>query len=434
MTAALLTVGDELLIGQTVNGNAAWIGARLGELGVPVRESRVVGDDVETIATALRDLGARADVVVVTGGLGPTHDDLTREALALVYDAPLAHDAHSMARIEARFASRNLPMPARNRVQALVPRGFDALDNDHGSAPGLAVARGGRLVVALPGVPHEMQALLDAHVMPRLAAMKETAGQGGFVIRHRTLLTSGIGESALADRIGDLAPWLDARTHLAFLPSHGTVRLRVSAEGDDVAEVEARAARLVAHLTAQAGAHLVGEVPTGAGAAATLDALVLARLSARGATVAVAESCTGGLVLDRLTDVPGASAVLHGGVVAYDNAVKAAALGVSEADLSEHGAVSEAVARAMAEGVRARLGATYGIATTGIAGPSGGTDDKPVGTVWLAVAGPDGTVAERHRFGTHRRANKERFATAALDLLRAVLDASEPGERGDVAA
>lgn len=426
MTATLLTVGDELLIGQIVNGNAAWLGERLGQAGVRVVESRVVGDDVETIAKALRDLASTSDVLVVTGGLGPTHDDLTRDALALVYDAPLAFDPHSMARIEARFASRGRPMPARNRVQAMIPSGFDALDNDHGSAPGLSLARGGRLVVALPGVPNEMRSLVDEYVVPRIEAMKTEVGESGYVVRHRTLMTAGIGESALADRIGDLAAWLDARTHLAFLPSFGTVRLRVSAEGDDAAEVDARVERFLAHLRTCAGRHVAGEVPSGmVETSTTLDALVVARLRQLDATLAVAESCTGGLVLDRLTDVPGASAVLHGGVVAYDNEVKMAALGVPEAILAEHGAVSEPVARAMAEGVRTRLGATFGLSTTGIAGPTGGTDEKPVGTVWIAVATPEATTAGRFLFGTERRVNKQLFATTALDRLRVAMDVEE---------
>lgn len=424
MTAALLTVGDELLIGQIVNGNAAWLGERLGQAGVAVRESRVVGDEVAVVTAALADLWPRHDLVVVTGGLGPTHDDLTRDALARFFDVPLAHDAHTMARIEALFARRGREMPERNRVQALVPAGFVALDNDHGTAPGLFFERDGRRLIALPGVPREMQELVETHLAPRLGGA-ETGGPS--VIRHRTILTAGIGESALADLVGDLGPWLDARTHLAFLPSAGTVRLRVSAEGDDAAEVEARAARFAAHLTARAGEHAVGEVPSGtAGAgAATLDAAVVRRLTALGATLAVAESCTGGLVMDRLTDVPGASAVLAGGVVAYDNTVKIRDLGVSERDLDTHGAVSDAVASAMADGVRARFGTTYGLSTTGIAGPGGGTDEKPVGTVCIGVATPKGTQARRVQFGSDRRTNKMLFATTALDLLRRAIDGAD---------
>jgi nicotinamide-nucleotide amidase len=408
MTATLITVGDEILIGQIVNTNAAWLGERLGLEGISLRRSVSVPDRIADILDELHEAWGASDLVLLTGGLGPTHDDLTREALAAYFEAPLVHHAPTMARIEARFAARGRPMPARNRVQALVPEGFDVLDNDHGTAPGLYVTRSGKHLAALPGVPIEMKHLVEERLLPRL-------GRDGRVIRHRTLLTAGVGESSLADEIGDLSPWLDERTRLAFLPSMGTVRLRVTAEGDDVAEVEARAERFVAHLRARAGRALVGEAPI------TLEGALGDLLRARGDTLAVAESCTSGHLLDRLTDVPGASEYVLGGIVAYCNFVKTAVLGVHERMLIEEGAVSEAVARRMAEGVRVRMGATYALSTTGVAGPGGGTPDKPVGTVWIGLAGPDGSFARRFQFGPDRRTNKQLAATTAIDLLRRLL-------------
>ena len=411
MTATLLTVGDEILLGQTVNTNAAWLGERLSEAGVTVRRSLAVGDDEGAIRAALAEAVRGSTLTVVTGGLGPTHDDLTRPVVAGFFGRPLREDAATMARIEARFARRGRPMPERNRVQALVPEGFDVLPNDHGTAPGLWVRfdEGGapRGLACLPGVPAEMRHLFLDAVLPRLDALGARR-----TIRHRVLQTAGVGESHLAELLGDLAGFLDDRTTLAFLPSGGQVRLRVTAVGDDPAEVEGRAARFADHLRARAGAHVYGE------GEATLEGAVGDLLRARGATLAVAESCTGGLVLDRLTDVPGASDYVLGGVVAYNNYVKTAVLGVHERMLVEDGAVSERVARRMAEGVRVRFGATYALATTGVAGPGGGTDEKPVGTVWIGLAGPDGSFARRSVFGDDRRFNKTLFTTQALDLLR----------------
>lgn len=419
MTATILAVGDELLIGQVVNTNAAWLGARLSDLGVRVRSDLTVGDHPADIQAALYLGLSASDVVIVSGGLGPTHDDLTRETVAAFFGLPLDHDEAVMAMIRERFARRGRPLPERNRVQAQVPRGFRVLPNAHGTAPGLlyeTTFEGRPRVLALvPGVPSELQHLFDTYLAPYLDALP-----GREAVVHRTLHTAGIGESQLSADVGDLAAWLDEHTTLAFLPSGGQVRMRISARGSDRAAVEARVDRFARHLRQKAGAAFFGEGST------TLEAALGARLSARGETVAVAESCTGGLLLDRLTDVPGSSAYVKGGVVAYCNSVKHALLGVPHELLEAHGAVSEPVARAMAEGVRHRLGATYGVATTGVAGPGGGTSDKPVGTVWIALATPDGTLARRFQFVDDRRHNKTHSTTTALDWLRRVVERRMP--------
>lgn len=408
MTATLLTIGDEILIGQIVNTNAAWMGERLNLAGVEVRRSVAVGDDEDVIRAALEEALAESEVVLVTGGLGPTHDDLTREALAAHFGRRLREDAATMARIEERFRMRGRPMPERNRVQALVPDGFEVLANDRGTAPGLWFeAPAGRRLAVLPGVPGEMKHLMETHVLPRLAAL-----EGARPIRHRTLHTAGVGESHLAEALGDYAAFLDARTHLAFLPSGGAVRLRITATGEDAPEVDARVERFAAYLRERAGDHLFGEGDT------TLEAAVGALLVVRGQTIAVAESCTGGLVLDRLTNTPGSSDYLAGGVVPYSYEAKKALAGVTQALLDEHGAVSEAVARALARGVRERLGSDVAVSTTGVAGPGGGTPEKPVGTVWIGYADADGDFATRHRFTDDRLFNKQLAATTALDLVR----------------
>lgn len=420
VNAVLLSVGDELLVGQVVNANAAWLGDVLTRHGFDVVRATAVGDDAAAIGQALADAFRDADVVVVTGGLGPTHDDVTREAVAAYFGLDLVHSEEALAWVRARYAHTGQPMPASNRRQALVPAGFTALRNPAGTAPGLWFEPGrGQALALLPGVPREMRALVEEAVLPRL-----TAREGRRVIARRTLLTAGLGESALAEAIGELGPWLDAGRRLAFLPAPGLVRLRLTALAETAEAAEARLDAFEAHLLARIGPHVFGRDDE------TLEEAVGALLARLGRTVAVAESCTGGLVLNRLTNVSGASAYVLGGVVAYGNSVKRSALGVDEAALDEAGAVSEAVARQMARGVRARLGADVGLATTGIAGPGGATPDKPVGLVWIGYADAEGDFAVRFLFAHDRLLNKELTATAALDLLRRHLGVPAPAADG----
>ena len=416
MTGHLLTVGDEILLGQIVNTNAAWLGERLAGAGVDLRRAETVGDDVEAIATALeRAYADGAAVVVVTGGLGPTHDDVTKAAVARVFGRDLVFHPALFDAIDARYRERGRTMPAIGRVMAEVPEGFDVLDNPKGTAPGLWGARepegrrsqrAGRreTVVVMPGVPYEMEAITEGSVLPRLRDL-----QDGFVL-SRTLLTVGKGESDLAGMLDGWAtpPGLT----LAYLPSLGTVRLRVTARGPD-----RDAAQDLIDQAADAIRERLGTLVFGEGAT-TLEAVVNDLLAEHGRTVAFAESCTGGAVAARVASVPGASRVLRGGVVAYDNAVKVSALGVRPATLDAHGSVSEAAVVEMARGVRARLGADVGVATTGIAGPGGGTPKKPVGTVWLAYVDGEGERAVRLHLTRDRAVNVGLTTTAALDLLR----------------
>lgn len=410
MTATICTVGDELLIGQVPDGNARWIGEHLTLAGVAVERMVTVGDDVSALREAIAAALAHSDVVVITGGLGPTHDDVTKAVVAEVLGCPLVPDADVLARITEKFEARGRPMPASNASLAEVPEGFEVLDNARGTAPGLwgttEVSGRARTVVMLPGVPYEMQALMDAYVLPRLRE------QRGATVAHRTLLTVGQGESQLAERIGSLDECLGPDVRLAFLPELGVVRLRLTAHGDDEEAARQRVEAAAGRLRSMLGDRVFGE------GAETLEGVVGGMLAVRGLSVALAESCTGGAVTARLTRVPGASRYLRGGLVAYSNAVKRSPLGVEEKTLREHGAVSRAAAREMAERVREMLPADCGLAVTGVAGPTGGTPDKPVGTVWLAYADAGTTYATHLQLVEDREINIGLSTTAALDLLR----------------
>ncbi len=414
LRAELLTIGDEILIGQIVDTNAAWLGERLTLAGVDVARRVSLGDEEEVIKDELGAAFASADLVVVTGGLGATHDDVTRNALASFFEVELVHDAGVMAQIAARFAARGRSMPPQNRLQAQVPEGFEVLPNKSGTAPGLwhTFVRDGadKTLVVMPGVPHEMQELFQQQVLPRLVRL-----HGLRAIRHRTLLTAGIGETHLSEKIGDLTDWLGPSLRLAFLPSTSGVRLRMTALGPDSSAALSRLDTFEAFIRGKADRFIYGYGDD------TLEGVVGELLAARGLTVAVAESCTGGLVLNRLTNTPGSSRYVLGGVVAYSNEVKEELLGVEGHLLGTHGAVSEAVAKALAEGVRAQLGASIGLSTTGIAGPGGGSDEKPVGLIWIGMATSEGAFAQRFQFGHDRIMNKELSSTAVLDLLRQTL-------------
>lgn len=407
MTALLLTVGDEILLGQVADTNAAWLGAHLPAAGVHVVRGETVGDTREAIVGALARSAER--VVILTGGLGATSDDLTRDAVAAFTGRALTFRPALYDDLEAFYAWRGRPVPEdAARAMAHAPEGFEALPNPVGTAPGLwgDVTVDGRDVtlVLLPGVPREMRAIAEASVLPRLAARADEA------VAWRTLLTVGVPETEVSAMLDGVV--LPAGLSWAFLPSVGTVRVRVTGVGPDRAVVEAAVER-----AAEAARDALGAVVAGEGAD-TLESVVLDGLAARGWTLASAESCTGGALAAALTGVPGASRVFVGGIVAYGNPVKTVQLGVPEGMLEAHGAVSEPVVRAMAEGARAATGAAVGVAATGIAGPGGGTPEKPVGTVWIAVATPAGTTSRLLRLSPDRATNIARTVVAALDLVR----------------
>jgi nicotinamide-nucleotide amidase len=423
--AAVVTIGDELLLGDRVDTNRVRLARGLSELGFRVVWAASAGDEEPAIGDALAEAAARAEVVVATGGLGPTSDDRTREAVAARWDRPLREDPRIVAELRARFRSRGYhDLPAANRRQALVPSGAEVLPNPAGTAPGLHLrvpappsGEAPRDLILLPGVPSEMEALLQGEVADRLR------GRFGDRLRPDEAMvvhTTGVAESVLAGRIeAVLGP--EAGVRVAYRPSVLGVELRLSARGEGAGErlerAEARLAPILASFRFDdPSGDLAGAVGRG--------------LRERGLRIAAAESCTGGLVLRRLTDIPGSSAWVTGGVVAYADRVKVEKLGVPSALLSAQGAVSEGVVRAMAEGVARGFGVEVGVGVTGIAGPGGAVAGKPVGTVWFAVAGPAGTTAERRLLPGDRREVRERAAQHALLLVLRALSENPGGGAG----
>lgn len=413
MDCEILTVGTELVLGFTVNTNAAEMGRALAEAGLRVTRSSSVVDDPGLLKEALRAALEKSGAVIVSGGLGPTSDDLTRPAVAELLGRKLVRDPALVEQMLAMFRQRGVEnMPEANLVQADVPEGATVLPNLRGTAPGLWLEDGARLVVLIPGVPKEMRALMAEEVIPRL--IRRTGGPAGgrTVVRSRTLRTTGIGESALADKLGDVRAMLGTGVTLAYLPSVAGTDLRLTAWNVPEHEADGALERAAAALRPRLGERLYGEGET------DLAAVVLKLLEERHASLATAESCTGGLVGARLTAIPGSSRVYKGGVVAYDDEVKLQQLGVSADDVAAHGAASEAVVRQMAEGVARSLDADAAIAVSGIAGPSGGTDAKPVGTVWIAVRWQDQVRAFTHILPGDREDVRARAAQWALDYLR----------------
>ena len=394
MRLVVLTIGDELLRGDVIDTNAAWLGERLLRLGHVVSARISVGDAVDDIVRALVEIGARADVAVVSGGLGPTADDRTAEAAAGAADVGRVMHEPSLARIHERFARLGLTMTPNNVTQALLPEGAVPLPNDHGTAPGFALLVGGCRCYFLPGVPRELRPMFDTSVAPQL---------GGAPLFSRTLRVFGMGESYVDHALGDVGKG-EVSVHYQTRFPENLVKL-LSRDGAALARVEA-------DVRARLGSSVYGTDGD------SLATVVGVALRAKEATLALAESLTGGLVGHLLTEIPGASDYLRGAIVAYSNDAKEALLGVPRDVLVRYGAVSDETARAMAEGARRAFGTTFGVATTGIAGPGGGTVEKPVGTFHVAVAGPEGAIARHRVYPGDRERIKILAAWSALDLLR----------------
>lgn len=412
MDLELVTVGTELLLGFTLDTNGSDIARRLAAAGIRVVRRTAVGDRAGEIRDGVADALRRTGAVLTTGGLGPTRDDITKLAVAELYGAPLDFDESIWSDLLARFARLGRAPVTSNRSQAQVPRGAVVLPNRWGTAPGLWLDGAPGLTIMLPGVPQEMRMLLEHEVAPRLAHRA-----GAVVIRSRTVRTTGVAESALAERMGEVEAEVAPLT-LAYLPGLEGVDLRLTAWQLAEEEAERRLAAAAALLGARGGEHVYGEGET------DLAAVVLERARQAGWSLGAAESCTGGLVGARLTEIPGSSDVFQGSAVCYSNRLKTELVEVPPALIETHGAVSEAVARAMAEGGRRRLGVDLAVAVTGIAGPGGGTPEKPVGLVWFAAADRLGTVARSSVVLGTRREVRARAAQAALDLLRSRLPAS----------
>lgn len=410
MRVELLTIGDELLLGFTIDTNSAFIGRELAGLGVEVARRTTVGDDPDAIAAALRDALTRADGVITTGGLGPTSDDVTMAAVAAALGVELERNEAIVARLEEiwRARGRAEPLPPANLSQAMLPRGARILPNDHGTAPGVFAERAdGRWVAVLPGVPREMREMFNGSVREIVRAL----APAGTVLRSLTVRTTGVPESRLPALLSELARGVDGMP-LAYLPSVEGVDLRLTARGLRASEADEKLRAAARKLSARLEPYAYAEGTT------DLADVVLAGCRGRGRRMAVAESCTGGMLGQRLTAIAGSSDVFAGGVIAYDNEVKIELLGVDREVIDRHGAVSEEVATAMASGARRLFGVDLGIGITGIAGPGGGSAEKPVGTVWIAIASPDEILARQLRLFGDRDEIRRRAAQSALDLVR----------------
>ena len=401
MRAEIITIGDELLIGQVVDTNSAWMAQRLNEAGIELYQITSVHDDREHILKALDEAFSRADIVLTTGGLGPTKDDITKHVMCEYFGTTLVEDSRVREHIFELYKERPDVLNRLTATQWLVPESATILPNRVGSAPIMVFEQTGKLLVAFPGVPHEMKIAMTEQVLPYIGS--KVSGE----IIHRTMMLYGIAESTLALQIEEWENALPQSMHLAYLPKDGIIRLRLSSYGEATKE---EIEQQIANLKPLIADYLIAteDLP--------LETILGNLLKARHQTIATAESCTGGRLAAALNAQSGSSAYYMGSVVAYDNTIKEQVLGVKHSTLEKYGAVSEQTVREMAEGVRALINTDYAIATSGIAGPTGGTPDKPVGTVWIAWATPDGTVAERFQFGVAREREQitQRAVTAAL--------------------
>lgn len=407
MDLELVTIGTELLLGFTVDTNSAELARILAPQGIRVVRRTSVPDHAEAIRDAVQEALRRTGTVIAVGGLGPTKDDITKDAVAALFNAPLAFDQEVWDDILVRYRRLGREPAGSNRSQAMIPHGAAALPNQWGTAPGLWLEGSPGLVVMLPGVPHEMRKLAEREVGPRLATRISTPSP---IVSH-VLRTAGIAESTLADRLGDVDAAIQPLT-LAYLPQTEGVDLRLTSWHAPLEEAERLFRRAAEEIRRRAAGHCYGEGDT------DLAAAVITRLESAGMSIAAAESCTGGLLAGRLTSISGSSAVFMGGIVAYHNRVKTNALGVAEAVLVEHGAVSEAVALDMVRGAQARFGVDVALSVTGIAGPEGGSEEKPVGTVWIGLAlGEQVTALHRVYHGSRWQVRKRAVAGALYELL-----------------
>ncbi|MGB9802871.1 competence/damage-inducible protein A [Desulfofundulus sp.] len=409
MQAEFIFTGTELLLGEVLNTHAQYLGQQMAARGIEVVLHTTVGDDWDRLARALEDALGRADLIIVTGGLGPTTDDLTKDTVARVLGLPMVIDEPTLQRLQEFMASRGATVSGSMARQACFPAGARVLPNPAGTAPGALLEHRGRVIILLPGPPRELKAMFETSVAPYL----DSLGNRGTVTRTRLLKVTGISESGVQELIGDLGG--QGNPGIAYVAKPGEVHVRISARAADGAAADQMVNGLLEKVRERLADYVFGMDED------VLEEVVGRLLAEKGLTCALAESCTGGLTAARLTSIPGSSAYFLGGVVAYDNRVKEKVLGVPAGVLQTHGAVSRQVALAMAEGVRSLTGAHLGLSITGIAGPGGGTPAKPVGLTYIALAAPDGTSYREFRFPGHRQAVRQGAANAALNMIRLYL-------------
>ena len=410
MNAEIITIGDELLIGQVVDSNSAFIARKLNKTGISVFQITSVSDSRLHIIAALEEASQRVPLVLITGGLGPTKDDITKSVFAeYTGDRLILHD-ETLRHIEAMMAARNIAMNPLNVKQAEVPSRCTVITNTCGTAPGMWFEKNGIVYISMPGVPFEMKTMMQNEVLPRLQQRFETGN-----ILHRTLLVAGFPEAALSLFIEDWENALPSHIKLAYLPGGGMIRLRLSASGDNMQELTIQTEKEIEKIRLILGDHILSENDE------QIEEIVARMLTGNHQTIATAESCTGGNIARLLTSISGSSAFFKGSVIAYSNKVKEDLLQVNSADIRQYGAVSKQVVMQMAANVRMLLDTDYGIATSGIAGPTGGTLDKPVGTIWIAVATKTKIETRLLHYGNNRENNIQRSSTAALNLLREMI-------------
>lgn len=417
LTCSIVTIGDEICIGQIVNSNSAWIAEQCTRLGCEVIKHVSVSDSESEIVSELDRLRLQSDIILITGGLGPTHDDITKRVLCSYFHDELVWHAPTLQWLEEFYHKRNRVLTERNREQALLPKNCTVLSNNFGTAPGMMFSNSGTVFVSMPGVPREMMHIMTEHVVPYIHNI--ITEKNYLTNKYKTILTIGIAESDLADLIGDTHLFLSENDSLAFLPSYKGVRLRIGVHNTESEKADKRLSDIQSYLMEKAGKYFFGADDE------NIEVVVGRLLMKRQETISVAESCTGGKIGAALTDMPGSSAYFIGGVLAYANEVKENELDVDPQAIVHKGAVSEEVARMMSEGVRRKLNTTYALSATGTAGPGGGTEDKPVGTVWISLTTPTETIAKKFVFGNDRTANRERTVGAALDMLYRYLKALE---------
>lgn len=410
MLAEIITIGDEILIGQIVDTNSAWMATELNKIGIRVKQISSISDDREHILKALGEAAGRANIVFITGGLGPTKDDITKKTLAEYFGVGLVENTQALDNVKQIFEKYNRPLLEVNRLQAYVPANCEIILNHNGTAPGMWFSHEGVIYVSMPGVPFEMVYMMEGEVLPKLKSTLKLP-----VIIHKTLLTVGEGESFLAERIADIENDLPPDIKLAYLPKPGMVRLRLSAFGDDESVLQPKVDGFANRIIERIGNVFVVDQDI------AIEKAILDKMAAKGLTLSVAESCTGGYLSHLFTQHAGSSAVFLGGGITYSNQLKESILGVKHETLDQFGAVSEETVTEMVEGALKNFKSDFAVAITGIAGPDGGTADKPVGTVWVAVAGGQKLLIKKFTFGNKRRQNIERSAVMALSMLNTLL-------------
>ncbi|MCE2733539.1 MAG: competence/damage-inducible protein A [Cyclobacteriaceae bacterium] len=405
--AELLTIGDEILFGQITDTNSQWMSQQLSDIGIKVIRKTSVGDQVNEILNAFAEAEKRADVILITGGLGPTSDDLTKPCLSQYFNSPLVMNEEALQEVTAFFKSRGRELTELNRQQAALPAACEKITNPVGTAPGMWFDRGNKIFMSMPGVPHEMKRMMRDHVLPRLKNKFELP-----VIHHQVIRTIGQGESFLAEKIANWEKALPEHIKLAYLPSLGEVKLRLTCYGESLEKLKEEANHQTQLLIDRIGSYIYGygEDP--------IEVAIGKLLSEKNLTLSIAESCTGGNVSRMITSVPGSSAYFQGSIIPYSYEIKMAQLGIKPETLQEYGAVSEQTIAEMATNVRTRFHTNIGMATSGIAGPGGATPEKPVGTVWIAYADEQRVITKKLQLSTERHLNIQLASMAVLNLIR----------------